>query len=266
MNRISNSKRFKNSLKKRLPKSLVLFLQKQKLHYWSHFNRGDLTKLAKIYSCDKWGRHFYTPHYETHFRRLQNKKINVLEIGIGGYDDPNRGGASLRMWKKFFRKGNIYGIDIHDKSLLDEKRIKTFKGSQVDLEFLNVVKAEIAEIDIIVDDGSHVNDHIIKTFNHLFPLLKKGGIYVVEDLQCSYWPWYGGNSEFINDPNTAVNYFSSLAHGLNFKEYLKKGYEPTYFDRHIISIHFYHNMVFIYKGDNREESNHLINNQIPGSN
>jgi hypothetical protein len=136
----------------------------------------------------------------------------------------------------------------------------------VDLEFLNTVKDEIGVIDIIVDDGSHVNEHIIKTFNHLFPLLKKGGIYVIEDLQCSYWPWYGGNSKKINDPSTAMNYFLSLAHGLNYKEFLRKNYEPNYFDKHIISIHFYHNMAFIYKGENNEESNHLINNQIPNFN
>lgn len=263
---MSISKHFKKSLKNRLPKSLVLFLQKQKLHYWSHFNRGDLNKLAKIYSCDKWGTHFYTPHYETHFRRFQKKKINLLEIGIGGYVDPKSGGASLRMWKKYFKKALIYGLDIHDKSLVEEKRIKTFKGSQVDLKFLNEVKDDIGNLDIIIDDGSHINEHIIKTFEHLFPLLKKGGIYVVEDLQCSYWPWYGGNSVLLNDPNTAMNYFSSLANGLNYKEYLIKGYEPSYFDKHIISLHFYHNMVFIYKGDNSEESNHLINNQIPGYN
>ncbi|MFN4762861.1 class I SAM-dependent methyltransferase [Gillisia sp. Q332] len=259
-------KNIKKYIKKSLPKPMVTLLQRQKLKYWSNYNRNNLNKLAEIYSCDKWGKHFYTPHYTTHFKRFQKKNINLLEIGIGGYDDPNIGGASLRMWKKYFRKGNIYGIDIHDKSLLEEKRIKTFQGSQTDSTFLYKIAEHIGKIDVIIDDGSHINDDIIKTFNHLFPFLNKGGIYVVEDLQTSYWNWYGGNSEDLNDSKTGVNYFKNLIHGLNHKEFLKEGYEPNYFDKHIISMHFYHNMVFIYKGDNIEESNHLINNQIPGYN
>jgi hypothetical protein len=119
----------KKILKNNLPDSIVHFLQQQKIQFLSNYNRSNLNKLAKIYSCDKWGKHFYTPHYDTHFRRFRKKKINLLEIGIGGYDNPMVGGASLRMWKKYFSNGYIYGIDIHDKSLLDEKRIKTFKGS-----------------------------------------------------------------------------------------------------------------------------------------
>lgn len=256
----------KKYIKKNFPNIVVKFLQQQKLNFWSIFYKNNLTKLAGIYSCDKWGKHFYTPHYATHLKSFQNRNINLLEIGIGGYDDPNRGGASLRMWKKYFRKGNIYGIDIHDKSLIDKNRIKTFQGSQIDITFLNEVIKNVGEIDVIIDDGSHVNDHIIRTFEHLFPLLKTGGIYIVEDLQCSYWHWYGGNSEDINDPNTAMNYFKNLIHGLNHKEFLKKNYKPTYFEKHIISMHFYHNMLFIYKGENTEESNHLVNNQIPVNN
>lgn len=76
------------------------------------------------------------------------------------------------MWKKYFPFANIYDIDIYDKSQLQESRIKIFKGSQVDEKFLNGIVNEIGELDVIIDDGSHINEHIIFTFNMLFPKLK----------------------------------------------------------------------------------------------
>ncbi len=253
----------KGFIERNFPDKIVVLLKNIKLKYWSYYHRNNLNKLAEIYSCDKWGKHYYTPHYKTHFENFKKNKINLIEIGIGGYKNIDRGGASLRLWKNYFKNANIYGIDIYDKSLLEEKRIKTFQGSQTDKNFLNKVVKYIGEIDIVIDDGSHVNDDIINTFNFLFPVLKNGGIYIVEDLQCSYWAWYGGNSKEIEDPGTAVNYFKGLIHGLNYKEFIIKDYEPNYYDKNIISIHFYHNMVFIYKGDNSESSSYLIDNQLP---
>ena len=39
-------------------------------------------------------------------------------------------------------------------------------------------------------------------------------------------------------------------------------YQRSYYDAHITSMHFYHNMIFIYKGDNNEASNYLTNNTV----
>lgn len=216
---------------------------------------NDLIKLAKIYGTDKWGIHFYIPHYITHFSQFRTKKINLLEIGVGGYKNPKSGGESLRMWKSYFPYGKIYSIDIYDKSFIEENRIKIFKGSQVDEPFLKDVLSKISPLDLIIDDGSHINSHVIETFKILFPVLKEGGIYVVEDTQTSYWPDYGGDSENLDNNQTLMNYFKKLADGLNYNEFLRPDYQPTYFDKHIISIHFYHNLIFIYKGRNEEESN-----------
>jgi demethylmacrocin O-methyltransferase len=216
---------------------------------------NDLTALAKIYGTDKWGLHFYTQHYQLHFKPFRNKKITLLEIGVGGHESPVEGARSLRMWKKYFPYGKINSIDIFDKSKLQEKRIKIFKGSQVDEIFLNDLIKIIGNPDIIVDDGSHVNRHVIETFKILFPLLKDGGIYVVEDTQTSYWPSFGGDDKDLNKSSTLLNFFKSLTDNLNHSEYLPADAVPSYFDRKIISMHFYHNMVFIYKGNNAEASN-----------
>lgn len=222
----------------------------------------NLTTLAQFYNCDKWGAHFYTPHYENHFRSFKKKNIILLEIGIGGYSNSNTGGASLKMWKHFFKKGSIYGIDIYDKSSLEENRIKTFKGSQIDKVFLEEVIENIGKPDLIIDDGSHINDHIIESFRILFPNLRSGGIYVIEDIQTSYWPEYGGNSKNIESSKNAINFFRGLVHGLNFQEMLIEDYQPSYFDLNITSIHFYHNLIFIYKGENDESSNMVENNKF----
>jgi cephalosporin hydroxylase len=221
----------------------------------------DLDRLGRIYGTDKVGHHTYTPHYRHHFRPLRFRRLRLLEIGVGGYRNPRYGGNSLRMWKKYFPWGRITSLDIHDKSLLQERRIRIYQGSQVDRPFMEQVVAEAGPFDIIIDDGSHRNEHVIESFHILFPTLKDGGIYVVEDIQTSYWEDYGGSSDDLNDPRTSMGFFKQLADGLNHAELIRPDYQPTYYDRHIRSMHFYHNMVFIYKGDNTEPSNIVRNNQ-----
>lgn len=228
---------------------------------YGFFYRNSIPKLALAFGTDKQGAHFYARHYQKYFQPLRRKNINLLEIGIGGFQDPKAGGHSLRMWKAYFRKGNIFGIDIYDKTYHDEKRIKTFKGSQTDEGFLKKVASEIGTINIIIDDGSHYNNHVITTFKILFPLLSPGGIYVIEDLQTSYWSefqgvqWGGSND--LKAPHTSMNFLKSLVDGLNYEEFIVAEYTPTYFDRNITSVHFYHNLSFIYKGNNNEGSNML---------
>jgi hypothetical protein len=222
-----------------------------------------LVDLAVKHGTDKWGAHFYVTHYQSHFERFRYQKINFLEIGVGGYDNPRAGGESLRMWKEYFPNANIYAIDIFDKSPHEEGRIKIFKGSQADEEFLKRVISEIGGVDIIVDDGSHLNEHIIKTFNILFPLLNDDGVYAVEDIQTAYWRSYGGDSFNLSNKKTAMAFFKKMADGLNYEEIDNPYYKPSYFDRNINGLSFYHNMVFVQKGRNEEGSTQVVDNMIP---
>ena len=217
------------------------------------FIGSNLKALATVNNTDKWNGHYYAKHYETHFSALRFKKLNILEIGIGGYGVPEKGGGSLRMWRIYFPRSRIYGIDIYDKSLHHERRIKTFKGSQIDCKFLEEVISTIGTVDIIIDDGSHVCEHVIRSFEFLFPKLNQNGIYVIEDTQTSYWPKYGGSNEELNSRATTMGFFKSLIDGLNCDERGEK-YEPTYYDRHIVAMHFYHDLIFIQKGINNEGS------------
>lgn len=235
--------------------------ERQRRSIKSFLYRNNLSKLAVVYGSDKCDSHYYTQHYQRHFEALRRKELNILEIGIGGYEDPNAGGESLRMWKTYFPKSHIFGIDIYDKTFHDEKRIKTFQGSQTDADWLKGVVEEIGPVDIIIDDGSHYNEHVITSFKILFPLLAPQGIYVVEDTQTSYWSSVAGvewdGSSDLTAPHTSMNFFKSLIDGLNYEEFTSEEYTPTYFDKHIIAMHFYHNLIFIYKGLNNEGSNML---------
>ena len=223
-------------------------------------NEYTLTEIAKRYPTDKATHDKFTEHYQFHFDKFRNQEIKLLEIGVGGYTNPNEGGGSLKMWKDFFENGEIFSFDIIDKTHLSEPRITVFQGNQVDNNFLSNLVNQTGPLDIIVDDGSHLNSHVIRTFNYLFNYLKTGGIYVVEDTQTSYWKSMGGDYQNPSNLDTTMNYFKSLADGLNHREYIHPGYEPSYLDLNISSIHFYHNLIFIYKGDNSHQSNIIIDN------
>ena len=214
--------------------------------------RDDLCRLAELCGTDKWGRHRYTTHYQTHFAHLKSRSLNLLEIGVGGHDAPDIGGASLRMRKAFFPRANIYAIDIFDKSASQEPRISIFKGSAADAVFLRSLVDRIGRIDIVIDDGSHINEHVRVAFETLFPLLPDGAIYAIEDLQTSYWPQFGG-SEDPSNPDTSMAMLKRLADGLNWEEFSHRTPQP--FDSQIVSLNFYHNLAFIHKGQNNEGTN-----------
>ena len=223
----------------------------------------ELTLIARRHGTDKVGDHGYTPIYNQQFSKMRDDPITLLEIGIGGYTNPNLGGASLRMWKEYFPKATIIGLDIYDKTGLAEDRIHIYKGNQCDEALLRNIVLENGGVDIIVDDGSHINADVISTFETLFPLLNHRGIYVIEDTQTSYWPGYGGDSQDLSSPKFIIGYFKKLIDGLNYSEFNSGGTRPSYFDLHITTLSFYHNLIFVTKGDNRSVSNVPLDRRQP---
>lgn len=230
-----------------LPWKVYWQLKRSREELRARLSKDDLTSLAKIYKSDKWGFHSYTPIYAKWFEPLRHKFIRLLEIGVGGYDKPQLGGDSLRMWKKYFPKGIITGIDIYPKDSLAEDRIRIYKGDQYDATFILAVAKREGPFDIIIDDGSHIQSHIIKSFETLFPLMSPGGIYVVEDTQTSYWPKYGGSLSEMYTVNSAMNYFSKLTHHVNRSEWHNETVKADGHHFDVASIAFYHNLIFIEK-------------------
>lgn len=163
---------------------------------------GRLDWLATWYGTDKGPRaHGYTTHYQTHLAARRKEQLNVLEIGVGG-QNTNSGGASLRMWRSFFPRASIVGVDLYRKQLPAENRITVLQGDQADGAFLDALVTKHGPFDLIVDDGSHRGDHITATFSALWHRLRPGGVYVIEDLETAYDPAYGGGDPGM--PGTAL--------------------------------------------------------------
>ncbi len=158
------------------------------------------------------------------------------------------------MWKAFFPKAQIIGLDLEDKSFVEEPRIVAFQGSQVNEPLLRTIVSGAENLRIVVDDGSHRPEHIRTTFNVLFPLLPAGGLYAIEDTQTSYWPRYGGSLD-LNDPLTTMGLVKRLVDGLNYEEWQDAENPSTPIDRNLVAIHCYHNMVVLEKGPNNEGTN-----------
>ncbi len=192
--------------------------------------------------------HDYCKHYETYFQPYRDQDIVLLELGIGG-EDKELGGASLKGWADYFPNARICGVDIYPKAALDTDRIYTYTGSQVDKTFLTNVLLMTGTPDIIIDDASHVNTMTIESFRILFPLLKPGGIYVIEDLVCALRWDFGGSIDLMDmHLVTTMNYLFSMLHSLNPIEHVANEHykRPEEF-KDIESVHMYPDMVVIKK-------------------
>lgn len=136
--------------------------------------------LGRASKSDKIFHHGYHRFYPLFLERLREKKISMLEIGV--YK-----GESIKLWSKYFSKAKIYGLDNKVGYKFDKGEV--FKGDQSDTNVLNTITKKIGnKVNFIIDDGSHKPEHQIVTFNYLFPnLLKQEGIYIIEDIETSYW-------------------------------------------------------------------------------
>ncbi|GAA2711087.1 hypothetical protein ACFY2R_18565 [Micromonospora olivasterospora] len=216
-----------------------------------------LSRLAVYTGTDKWGPlHQYALPYEQHLASFRDRRLTVLEIGVGGYEDPTDGGESLRMWKHYFPRALVYGLDVVDKQAVDEPRVTTFRVDQADPDALRAVVERIGPPDIVVDDGSHVSAHVISSFTTLFPLLRHGGLYIVEDVQTSFWPFlFQGSEDDLNDTAYTLGFLKQLVDGLHHQEYLRADtWKPLPTDQTVRGVHFYHNLVVVEKGPNRDGS------------
>ncbi len=220
--------------------------------------------MAAAHGTDKNGRHAYTQHYGRHLDQLRETAFNLLEIGVGGYEDPLEGGRSLRTWKDYFPLANIVGLDFYDKSAMSEDRIKIYQGSQADPKVISKILSDYDSFRVIIDDGSHRSEHVISTLLMLWQYVEPGGWYIIEDLQTSYWPMFGGAFYEKNSPLTSMGYLKSLVDGLNWSEIHQPTYSPTEFDKTLVGMHFYQNLAFLQKGDNTRGSAFVRENRFPG--
>ena len=141
------------------------------------------------YDSDKLG---FLEWYDSVLEPWLEKDIVLLELGV------NKGG-SLLLWRDYFPRGSIVGIDIHPpRDFHPPDRVHVFEGNQADKACLSRVADQMAPggIDIVIDDASHVGELTKTSFWHLFDNhLKPGGLYVIEDWGTGYWEdWPDGKS------------------------------------------------------------------------
>jgi hypothetical protein len=120
--------------------------------------------------------HNYPRQYSSLFEKYRTKaNLRFLEIGIFR-------GESLKAWREYFvGEGSVVvGIDVNPVEL-DVEGVFTEQGDATDPKVLESLHEKYGPFDVVVDDGGHRNNQVIKSFEALFPLLSDGGLYVVED-------------------------------------------------------------------------------------
>jgi len=211
-----------------------------------------LDDLAVRFETDKSSLvHNYTERYEVHFAPMRNEPLRILELGI-------QSGASLKMWKAFFTRSHIFGLDIKDSRIFDEQRITTIKGSQTDVLLLEQISERYGPFDVIIDDASHHSRATQLSFDTLFPLLNKGGFYVIEDLHCCYWPEFSNGYSFIERIKELIDCTNANGKVGNanlkttnsdrlFIENVKNGNSLTEYESSIEAMYLYRGIAFIKK-------------------
>jgi SAM-dependent methyltransferase len=124
---------------------------------------------------DKGTAHTYIDEYEKLLGQYRENST-VLEIGICQ-------GESLKMWEEYFINSNVYGIDITDlyiKDLIKENKYNIIIGNACSEEIL--IQLNDLTFDVIIDDGSHLINDQINSFNILKNKMKPNGIYIIEDV------------------------------------------------------------------------------------
>ncbi|MBS7436567.1 class I SAM-dependent methyltransferase [Pseudomonas syringae] len=163
------------------------------------------------YVSDKWD--IYLNTYDRLFKNLETSAVSLLEIGI-------QNGGSLEIWSKLFSHFKIIvGCDINpDCAQLnyESEKIKLLIGNINDSNIQRQLDAISNEFDIIIDDGSHTSSDIITSFFLLFPKLNTGGIYIIEDLHCSYWQSFEGG---LFNKSSSMNFLKSLTDIINYEHW-----------------------------------------------
>ena len=147
----------------------------------------DLDSLALHYNADKGsiGHDYCATFYDDLLEPIRNDPVVLLELGVDQ-------GASMRLWSTYFRNGLILGVDnfkgewsVYRKDpradLEQLRNVVLFECDQEDERLVDMV-APYCPFDIVIDDCSHLTELTIASFTMLWPMLKPGGLYIIEDI------------------------------------------------------------------------------------
>lgn len=149
--------------------------------------RPTLTELANKYGTDKGTMAGlglgYTTFYEPYFDPVRDEPVRLLELGVA---DPRFRGASLKMWEEYFSRAEIVGVDINPEAeKLATKRVRIAIADQGNGFTMAELACRYGPFDIVIDDGSHRLQDVVTSFMALWPWVRGGGVYFIEDMA----PW-----------------------------------------------------------------------------
>ncbi len=115
----------------------------------------------------------------------------IVELGVAE-------GASLLAWSRLCPEAVCFGVDLHPPARFEsslarlgiQARVKLLVGDHTEPK--GFVSAIPEGVDLIVDDGSHLLVPTKRCFLALFPKLRPGGWYCIEDWGAGYWESFGG--------------------------------------------------------------------------
>jgi demethylmacrocin O-methyltransferase len=117
----------------------------------------------------------FTPSYD------QAQIGRVLEVGV-------QSGGSLLLWCHLWPTiERVVGIDLVPPSGPLNSRIQFFQADQNDTMRVDAIANDTGPFELVVDDASHIGEASWTTFRALWPHVKPGGIYAVEDWGTGYW-------------------------------------------------------------------------------
>jgi len=211
-----------------------------------------MQELGLKYSTDKVAHHKYHEIFPIYIEKFYSQTGGIIEIGI----EPELKEASLNMWLELFPNMHIYGLDIGTPDQF-EKRHTLFQCDQSDKVQLDKCISRIKDkIYFINDDGSHIPEHQLLTFNKLFPLLEAEGVYIIEDIEVSYWRQgdgiYGYKTRYgKGSPKSIIEIFKKAIDGVN-AEFSRQTRGEVKHQKEIASICFHKNCIVITKKQKEE--------------
>ncbi len=199
---------------------------------------NELERLCRLHETDKRCNdegeniyHGYSSIYFPLFLEFKNEPLNFLEIGIAT-------GASHKVWRDFFPNATIIGIDTYyqlinkhrEEGMLDsdiipilrehikgleDYGIKVIVGDQTDKNLIDK-HFENNSLDVIIDDGGHHSRFHQMSVKYLWPKLKSGGIYIIEDLATCLLREF---RDFDDPRSSTINWINSIIDGNPFSYY-----------------------------------------------
>lgn len=201
-------------------------------------------------------KHNYTEIYAKYLGPIKNNHLKFLEIGIFEAN-------GVKLWENYFPNAELHFVDItFEKVKYFSNRSVYHLADQANVSQLNaIINKTGSNFDIIIDDGGHTMVQQITSLCTLFPHVKSGGLYIIEDTHTSYWQTYGGNGTYDKPkagPNTCIGFLKKLIDDVNYvgartliadhnKITPELDKELSYFQRNIYSMHFYDSLCIIIK-------------------